>query len=127
MWKHAGMTDTTTRIENPLPGLVTQLRGICEDRDTPISASDAGSVQRIAIHITNINSSVMASTRDYANAAKRLNDFAATLARMARKTPLPDDTLTNRMRQIAASLRGASDELAGGGRIPGWVPAAPAE
>jgi hypothetical protein len=69
----------------------------------------------------------MASTRDYANAAKRLNDFAATLSRIARKTALPDDILTNRMRQIAEGLRGASNELAGGGRIPGWVPTAPAE
>jgi hypothetical protein len=114
------MTDIEPTVENPLQGAISQLRSICEDRDLLRSAIDAGSVERITSHITNINSSVLESTRDHANASKRLNDFASTLARIARKTAHPNEILTNRMHLVAASLRDASVELASGGKIPDW-------
>ncbi|MDF3020886.1 MAG: hypothetical protein K0Q92_2189 [Steroidobacteraceae bacterium] len=76
------------------------------------SAGDCGSVARITAHVTNINSSVLESTRDHANASKRLNDFATTLTRMAHKTAPADASLVSRMLLVAASLRGASAELA---------------
>lgn len=114
------MTDLISTLENPLHGAITQLRSICADPDLLRSAIDAGSVERITLHITNINSSVLESTRDHANASKRLNDFASTLARIARKTAHPNESLTNRMHLVAASLRDASTELAGGCKIPDW-------
>lgn len=80
------------------------------------SAIDCGSVARITVHITNINSSLLESTRDHANASKRLNDFATTLIRMASRTAPPDGSLASRMILIAASLRGASAELADRGK-----------
>ena len=76
------------------------------------SASDCGSVARITDHLTNINRSVLESTRDHANASKRLNDFASTLTRMAHKAAPPDGGLASRMLLVAASLRSASAELA---------------
>lgn len=81
---------------------------------------DAGSVERIAIHITNINASITASTVDHANASKRLNDFAAALSRIARNSALPNEELTSRMGEIAASLRDVSAELASNHKIPDW-------
>ena len=87
------------------------------------SASECGSVARITVHITNIHSSVRESTRDHANASKRLNDFATTLTRMARKTVAPDGSLASRMLLVAASLRGVSAELADGGRKTAEAPA----
>jgi hypothetical protein len=107
------MTDTTPTLANPLQDAISQLRSIREDRDFPISAADAGSVERIAVHITNINASVTASSRDHVNASKRLNDFATALARIARNTTPPNEVLTDRIRLIGASLRGVSDRLAG--------------
>jgi hypothetical protein len=120
------MTDSAPNSENPLEDVISQLRSICDDRDLLKSSIDSGSVGRIADHITNINASVLASTHDHANASKRLNDFAAALARIARNTPPPNDVLTNRMCEVAASLRGASDQLAGGDKIPDWAPVAAA-
>jgi hypothetical protein len=121
------MTNNTPAIANPLHGVLTQLRSIRDDQDASISTMDAGSVDRIAVHITNINASVTASTLDHANAAKRLNDFAAALARIARNCAPPNDALTSRMGQIAASLRGVSAELAGGHRVPDWSAGAAAD
>jgi hypothetical protein len=115
------MTDINPTTENPLQGVIRQLRSICEDRDLLRSAMDAGSVGRIAVHITNINASVLASTQDHVNASKRLKDFAAALARIARNTAPPNDVLTSRVRLVAASLRDASDELARADRIPDWA------
>src|SRR5437868_8026305 len=114
------MTDHARTLENPLHGAIMQLRSICGDRELLKSAIDAGSVERITRHITNINSSVLESTRDHANASKRLNDFASMLARIATKTDHPNEILTNRMHRVAASLRGASAQLASGHEIPNW-------
>jgi hypothetical protein len=84
------------------------------------SAIDAGTVERITSHLRKMNSSVLESTCDHANASKRLNEFASALARIARKTVHPKEILTNRMLLFAAILRGASAELASGGKLPDW-------
>jgi hypothetical protein len=115
------MPDITPTTENPLQIVISQLRSICEDRDLLRSTMDAGSVGRIAVHITNINTSVLASTQDHVNASKRLKDFAIALARIAKNTDPPNEVLTSRVCLVAASLRGASNELAGADRIPDWA------
>jgi hypothetical protein len=117
------MTQDTPRLENPLHGVISQLRNISEDRDLLESTIDAGSLKRIAVHITNINSSVTASTQDHANASKRLNDFASALARIAKNAALPNEALSNRMHLIGARLRSVSQDLAGADRVPDWTTA----
>jgi hypothetical protein len=121
------MTDITQEIPNPLLDAIRQLRSICQDPGEMTSAIDCGSVARITVHITNINSSLLESSRDHANASKRLNDFATTLIRMARKTAPPDGSLASRMLLVAASLRGASAELADSGKKTGGLAPVQAE
>jgi hypothetical protein len=114
------MTVNTQNLDSPLEAAVNQLHLICNEPRLLDSSIDTGSVQRIAIHLTNINSSVRASTRDHVNAAKRLNDFAITLARMARKAVQPSDELTVRMSSVANTLRAASEELTRSKAVPNW-------
>lgn len=115
-----GMTTTTHDFGNPLTAAARTLGHICNDRELLRSPIDTGSVARMLVHISNINSSVLASTRDHVNAAKRLNDFALTLTRMARKTEPPSEQLATRLASVADSLRSASDELAAADAIPHW-------
>jgi hypothetical protein len=111
-------------IDNPLESVVSELRNICNDRELLPSTTDAGSVRRILVHITNINYSVLASTQDHVNGAKRLSDFAFSLARIAKNSEPPNDGLTTRMQAISNSLRAASEELGRSNAIPNWrVPA----
>jgi hypothetical protein len=109
----------TPAIDNPLDSAVDQLRNIIE-HELLESSIDAGSVKRMLVHITNINSSVVASTRDHLNATKRLKDFAFTLIRIARNAEPQDQELTARMARVAADLRAASDELARNDAVPNW-------
>jgi hypothetical protein len=119
------MSDSTPAVENPLESAITQLREICSDGDLLKPSIDAGSVGRMLVHLENINTSVLASTQDHVNAAKRLNDFALTLARIAKNSDLPNEMLTARMAIVAANLRAASEVLARGDDIPNWrAPAA---
>lgn len=105
--------------QNPLELAVSQLRSICDDRER-LRAFDAGSVERMAVHITNINHSVLASMQDHVNAAKRLNDFAATLDRIARNADEDDGGLASQMTVVASNLRAASAQLASADAIPDW-------
>jgi hypothetical protein len=119
------MSDSTSPNANPLDSVVDQLRSICGDRELLKSSIDAGSMSRILVHISNINLSVLASTQDHVNAAKRLNDFAFSLVRMAGKSEPPSEALEARVARIADELRAASDELARNDSIPNWqAPAA---
>jgi len=110
------MTNYTPALENSLDDVIKQLRDIVEDRDLLKSTIDTGTVQRIAVHVTNINTSIVASSEDHVNASKRLNDFASALTRIAKNSELPSEALENRMRQIAARLRSVSEALASGGK-----------
>jgi hypothetical protein len=79
------MSDTTQIQENPLDHAELQLRAICESDAQYDEAIDTGSLNRMLVHIRNINASVSTSTRDHVNAAKRLTDFSVTLSRLASK------------------------------------------
>ena len=72
------------------------------------------------VHISNINLSVLGSTQDHVAASKRLNDFAFTLDRMARKSEQPNDVLRARMTAVAMNLRAASEQLARADAVPNW-------
>jgi hypothetical protein len=119
------MTNTTLSFATPLQDIVIQLRDLRRGDEFLISAADAGSVERIAVHLTNIGVSVLASTQDHVNASKRLNDFAATLARIARKTVPTNEALNARMALTGVHLRDISGQLAEGNKIPEWAELAP--
>src|SRR5690349_11428693 len=112
-------------LDNPLDSAVRQLHDICQVQDLLKSSIDIGTVRRMLVHITNINLAVLASTRDHVNAAKRLNDFALTLARIARDARPPNEELTARLVSVTEQLRAASQELSRSDSVPAWrAPAA---
>lgn len=121
------MPDATAPSANPLNSAVSQLLSIYDDRGLLQSSMDVGSVKRMLIHINNINSSVLASTRDHVNAAKRLNDFALSLLRIAKNSGPASEILETRVAEIAENLRTASDELTRNDAIPNWQPPAAAD
>ena len=114
------MSDTTQTQTNPLDHAEVQLREICESHSQFDEAIDTGSLNRMLVHIRNINASVSTSTRDHVNAAKRLSDFATTLGRLATKSPL-DAELATRISNLAGTLRDAGAEIASGAAMPRWT------
>lgn len=119
------MSDTTQIQNNPLDHAELQLREICESHAQFEEAIDAGSLNRMLVHIRNINASVSASTRDHVNAAKRLTDFSVTLSRLATKCSALNAELAMRISNLAGTLRDAGAEIASGAAMPRWA-AAPA-
>jgi len=119
------MSASAFNNDNPLEAAATQMRNLCSD-DEPLPRSlDRGSVGRMLVHIDNIKRSVIASTQDHLNAAKRLNDFALIFARLARNSDSPDGALAMRMTSVANNLRAASQQLAGADAVPEWRGAEP--
>lgn len=119
------MSDTTQIQQNPLDHAETQLREICESHAQFEESIDAGSLNRMLVHIRNINASVSASTRDHVNAAKRLTDFSVTLGRLASKSSPVNAELSTRISDLAGTLRNAGAEIAGGASMPRWASPAP--
>jgi hypothetical protein len=115
------MSDTTQIQENPLDHAEMQLREICESHAQFEETIDTGSLNRMLVHIRNINASVTASTRDHVNAAKRLSDFATTLGRLATKSSPLDAELASRITNLAGTLRNAGAEIASGSAMPRWT------
>lgn len=114
------MDDVSGMRDNPLNHAEAQLREICATPARLDAAIDAGSLNRMLVHIRNINASVCSSTRDHVNAAKRLSDFAAALGRMASKSSI-DAELAARIEHVAATLRDAGADIANGTAMPGWA------
>jgi hypothetical protein len=114
------MSANASSFDNPLTAAARELDEVSLDRKLLPSPIDTGSLRRMVVHITNINHSVLASTRDHLNAAKRLNDFALTLTRIARKSEPPDGELAARLASAADNLRSASDELTSVDAVPNW-------
>ncbi len=115
------MSDTTQKLENPLDHAELQLREICESHAQFDEAIDTGSLNRMLVHIRNINASVTASTRDHVNAAKRLTDFSVTLGRIASKCSSLNAELATRIANLATTLRNASADIASGAAMPRWA------
>jgi hypothetical protein len=119
------MSDTTQIQENPLVHAELQLREICESHAQFDEAIDTGSLNRMLVHIRNINASVSASTRDHVNAAKRLTDFSVTLGRLATKSSALNAELAMRIATLAGTLRNAGAEIASGSAMPRWASPTP--
>lgn len=114
------MSATAPVQENPLASAAIQLRDICREHDHFTAPFDAASLERMLVHIDNINHSVVASTRDHVNASKRLRDFAATLERLARHFEAQDGNFALRVKNVARALDDAGEELASSDAIPAW-------
>jgi hypothetical protein len=106
--------------QNPLDRAAAELREICRENARLVSPFDAGSLARMLVHINNINQSVLASSRDHVNAAKRLGDFAVTLGRIARHVATENADLAQRVTNVANILQAAGVELANNDAIPQW-------
>jgi hypothetical protein len=108
------MPPVAPEIDNPLEAAASEIRSLCEEGEALPSWLDAGSVRRILLHVDNIGRSVAASMQDHVNAAKRLNDFAGTFGRFAKKSQPPDTALAMRLTSVSDNLRAASKELSRG-------------
>jgi hypothetical protein len=106
------MTDTSPLYELRLDHAQAELQEIFRQNQGTDSTLDVGSLGRIHAHIVNIDRSVRASTRDCANASKRLNDFATTIARMAKRVATPNADLTARLARLSEILQTAGAQLA---------------
>jgi hypothetical protein len=114
------MTDNLKNA-NPLVDAETQLLEICERHEQFHAPIDTGSLGRMAVHIRNINRSVSESTRDHANAAKRLTDFSVTLGRLAKNSSPASEELAQRMNNLAETLRTTGAELGQPDTVPRWA------
>jgi len=114
------MSASAPTFDNPLEAAASQMRSLCRDGEPLPPPLDHGSMDRMLVHIDNINRSVIASTQDHVNAAKRLNDFAVIFARLATNSEQPNGAIAMRMTAVADNLRAASEQLAGANAIPRW-------
>jgi hypothetical protein len=71
--------------------------------------TDAGSLQRMLVHLVNMHVAVTTSPELQANAAKRLGDFAVTTTRMTVRNP----EVAPKLNRLSHALRTASERLAG--------------
>jgi hypothetical protein len=71
------------------------------------TSSLARSLARMLVHVVDIHRAVSSAPEAYANAAKRLGDFAATLERMALARP----EAAPRLERAAAAMRAARTEM----------------
>jgi hypothetical protein len=114
------MSACTPEFDNPLETACRQMRNLCRDGAALSPSFDQGSLARMLAHIDNISRSVIASTQDHANAAKRLNDFALIFERLARDLRATDEARANQVASVSQSLRAASAELSAANGLPNW-------
>lgn len=114
------MQSSANVSNDPLEAAAGQMRSLCSDGESLPPVLSRGSLGRMLIHIDNIRRSVVASTSDHVNAAKRLNDFAILFARVARSSDAPDGPLAGRLISVSNNLRAASDQLSRVDAIPDW-------
>jgi len=83
------------------------LRAVLVDEFRKEAKSDAQSLDRMLVHLVNMNLLLATSPEIQANVKKRLGDFAAATARMANRQPAAGPKLT----QAAEKLQKASERL----------------
>ena len=110
----------TTHSANPLEAAASQMRDLFGSGESLPPLLSQGSLGRILVHVENIGRSVVASTTDHVNAAKRLNDFALVVARVAGSSEPSDETLAHRLTLVSNNLRAASEQLSRADALPEW-------
>ena len=106
------------QFDNPLEAATHQMRDLCSYGEPLPHFLDQGSLGRMLVHVDNIGRSVIASTQDHVNAAKRLNDFALIFARVARNSEPSGGPLADRLTSVSENLRAASEQLSRTDAIP---------
>ena len=114
------MPTAESMIDNPLEAASSQMRKLCRNGEPLPPTLNSGSLGRMLVHIDNISRSVIASTQDHVNAAKRLNDFALIFERVARRTEQSDCSLADRLTSVSDNLRVASERLSRADAPPNW-------
>ena len=114
------MHSHSTNSDNPLEAAASQMRNLCDSGESLPPLLSHGSLGRMLIHVDNIGRSVVASTIDHVNAAKRLNDFAVIFARVASNSAPADRPLAKRLTSVSDNLRAASEQLSRTDSIPRW-------
>ncbi len=114
------MTTESPSLDNPLEAATSQMRDLCGNGESLPPLLDQGSLGRMLVHISNISRSVVASTQDHVNAAKRLNDFALVFARVAKNSKPPNGPFADRLTSVCNNLRAASEQLSRADALPPW-------
>lgn len=99
--------ETKLQTEHPDLDLAqSTLRDVLGEEFRKNAGSEAGSLDRILIHVGNIRNAIEESPECLANAAKRLGDFAEVTSRMRSKYPESSTELTSASQALrAASVR----------------------
>ena len=72
-----------------------------------ITTPDAGSLDRMLVHVINMREAISSSPERHVNVVKRLNDFALTTNRMMSRHP----GATPQLARVSEALRTASQSL----------------
>jgi hypothetical protein len=83
------------------------LRDVLVEEFKKSARADAMSLDRMLVHITNMNEAITSSPERHLNVAKRLDDFATTTARMAGRHP----DAAPKLSKASGLLRAASERL----------------
>jgi len=94
------------------------LRSVLIDEFRKEAKADAESLDRMLIHLVNMQGVIGSSPDRHANVAKRLGDFANTTSRMADRHP----DAAPRLERLCHALRSASERI----EIPEKAEAGPA-
>lgn len=84
------------------------LRGVLDEEFRKEARADAQSLDRMLVHLVNMNGAISTSPETHTNVVKRLGDFAVTTTRMAERNP----AAAPQLEQLAEALRKASQGLA---------------
>lgn len=79
--------------------------------DFESASSDAKSLDRILLHLVNIQQAVTTSDENHANAAKRLGDFAVTASRISDRNPRSAEQLNRLSETLRAAGFGIQSQL----------------
>jgi hypothetical protein len=97
------MNTTTLSPKVEIQNAETALRDLLSDDFRRDAREDAGSLDRTLIHLKNIQEGIESTPACRPNAAKRLNDFAVTMSRMAMRHPQSVDQFA----KVSEALRTA--------------------
>ena len=84
-----------------------RLRDVLDEEFRKVARSDAMSLDRILVHVVNMNEAISTAPESHVNVAKRLDDFAAMTARMAGRNPASASKLT----RLSEALRAVSSRI----------------
>ncbi|HTU66172.1 MAG TPA: hypothetical protein VMF52_09490 [Steroidobacteraceae bacterium] len=101
------MNSQTSVSRSRLEHAEALLREILVEDFAGDNKGDAGTLNRMLVHLTNMHQAVSLSPDDEANVAKRLGDFAKSMSRV---TP-PKPGSVARLNRLAEALESARDGL----------------